>query len=335
MRADWVSRAGQECINGTLVANYSSHGIVGMAVAQSRGSSTYGAWSPAGYSGVRVDITKNRNTNIRIELITTSGEVYCHDNLPTGCINLTWANFATECWGTSGTRYNGTAPLERVQLYAPGDANSTVQYDYCLKELYPTKGNSPDPDTDTGTPPDTDTGASCNEPNKQVCSNESGTHCGYSYEFWSDQTGDCMTLKSGGNFSMAWQGVNSNVLARKGRRPGTGNEAVTFNALQYTSNGNSYLGIYGWMKNVPAAHPGDLVEYYIIENWVNYNPSTGQGAQSYGAFQTADGATYTLARSTRTNEASIDGNRPFIQYKSLLTSKSNICNVYVEKNFAD
>ncbi len=326
LSADWVSGAGSVCINGTLVADYSSLGIVGMAVAQPRGSSTYGAWSPAGHSGVRVDIAKNLSTNIRMELLTAAGDAYCYDSLPAGGVDLTWSDFATECWGTDGNRYDGTAPIERVQIYAPGDANTVVEYDFCIHAMHPISGSGTDPN------PDTDTGASCNEADREVCGNATGTHCGYSYEFWSDRSGDCMTLKSGGNFYMAWSGSDSNVLARKGRRPGTGNEVVTFSAPQYTSNGNSYLGIYGWMKNVPVASPGDLVEYYIIENWIDYNP-TGGGAQSHGTFQTADGATYALATSTRTNMPSIEGDRTFIQYWSVRNSKRSSGTVNVAEHF--
>lgn len=62
--------------------------------------------------------------------------------------------------------------------------------------------------------------------------------------------------------------------------------------------------MYGWTRN-------PLVEYYVIESYGTYNPSSG--AQRKGSFQT-DGGTYDIATSTRYNQPSIDGTRTFQQY---------------------
>jgi endo-1,4-beta-xylanase len=62
--------------------------------------------------------------------------------------------------------------------------------------------------------------------------------------------------------------------------------------------------VYGWTRN-------PLVEYYVIESYGTYNPSSG--AQIKGSFQT-DGGTYNVAVSTRYNQPSIDGTRTFQQY---------------------
>lgn len=79
----------------------------------------------------------------------------------------------------------------------------------------------------------------------------------------------------------------------------------------YQPNGNSYLAVYGWMRN-------PLVEYYIVENFGTYDPSSD--ATPLGEV-TCDGSTYRLAESWRYNQPSIDGTQTFQQYWSVRTSK--------------
>ena len=97
---------------------------------------------------------------------------------------------------------------------------------------------------------------------------------GYSYEIWLDTTGGSgsMTLGSGGTFNTEWsaQVSSGNFLARRGRNYDASKKATQYGnivmdyAADYTASaqGNSRLCVYGWMKD-------PLVEYYIIEDWVN------------------------------------------------------------------
>ncbi|KAK2783956.1 hypothetical protein FQN53_008877 [Emmonsiellopsis sp. PD_33] len=76
-------------------------------------------------------------------------------------------------------------------------------------------------------------------------------------------------------------------------------------------NGNSYLAIYGWARN-------PLIEYYIVENFGNYNPSSG--ATKKGTV-TVERGTYGVLVGTRTNQPFIDGIQTLQQFWSVRQQK--------------
>lgn len=152
-----------------------------------------------------------------------------------------------------------------------------------------------------------------------------GTSGGFYYSFWTD-TPNSVTYTNGnaGQFSMRWSG-NGNHVGGKGWRTGsarfvaptlftrpslTHRRTINFSGT-YSPNGNSYLAIYGWTRN-------PLIEYYIVESFGTYNPSTG--ASKKGEV-TVDGSVYDIYTSTRTNAPSIDGNRTFQQFWSVRRNK--------------
>jgi endo-1,4-beta-xylanase len=147
------------------------------------------------------------------------------------------------------------------------------------------------------------------EADKTVTSNSTGTHNGSFYSFWQPARGGSMTLKSGGSYSATWNQGARNIVVGKGWKPGS-SHTVNYSG-SFNCNGNCYLSLYGWTTN-------PLIEYYIVENYGNYNPSSG--ATRLGSVNT-DGGTYDIYRTQRVNQPSIIGTATFYQYWSVRQQK--------------
>jgi endo-1,4-beta-xylanase len=160
----------------------------------------------------------------------------------------------------------------------------------------------------------------CMEAEKTSCSNQTGSHCGYTYEYWKDQGTGCLTNTAAG-FRVDWNNIN-NLLGRKGLRPGSKTQVVTYSA-DYQPNGNSYLCVYGWTKS-------PLVEYYIVDSWGSWRPPGGEG---HMGTVTADNGTYDIYRTQRVNQPSIEGTATFYQYWSVRTQKRTSGTITVADHF--
>ncbi|WP_212846813.1 glycoside hydrolase family 11 protein [Actinoplanes ianthinogenes] len=142
------------------------------------------------------------------------------------------------------------------------------------------------------------------EADRTITSNQTGTHNGYFFSYWKDSGNVTMTLGAGGSYSVQMNGINNSVVG-KGWKPGS-SHTVNYSG-SFNCGGNCYLALYGWTTN-------PLIEYYVVENFGNYNPSTG--AQRLGSV-TTDGSTYDIYRTQRVNQPSIIGTATFYQYWSV------------------
>ncbi|MBN1646585.1 MAG: glycoside hydrolase family 11 protein [Spirochaetales bacterium] len=150
---------------------------------------------------------------------------------------------------------------------------------------------------------------------KEVTRNGPNKHNGYTYELWNQNSlgNALMTLRAGCTFDFQWSGTY-NTLARIGLRPGFDATVVAYNVENYSvKRGLSYLCIYGWTYNKETRD--NLVEFYIVDNWINFRPPGGGGTLM--GTVTVDGDEYDIYTSLRTEQPSILGTRTFYQYWSV------------------
>ncbi|MBR6071091.1 MAG: glycoside hydrolase family 11 protein [Ruminococcus sp.] len=150
---------------------------------------------------------------------------------------------------------------------------------------------------------------------------ETGTYGDYHHEIWQADTPNSSTMtlyESGGGFSTTWKcGPNNskgNFLARRGLFYGLNNSKHWQDYGGFTcdfdcdwsagSSGNSRICIYGWTQN-------PLVEFYIIEDWKNWRPTSNNAKQV-----TIDGSVYDVFTNPM-NSYTIEGNKAFTQYISV------------------
>ena len=176
-----------------------------------------------------------------------------------------------------------------------------------------------------------------------VSSNKVGKIGDIGYELW-DENG------SGGNATFYSDGsMDCNItsakdyLCRAGLSLGSdktykdlGGDMIAEFKLIKNSGQNvqySYIGVYGWMRNVSGA-PSNLVEYYVIDNTLSqYMPSDWIGDTKLGNI-TVDGGSYTVYRNTRYGP-SIDGDTQFYQYFSVRSSPRDCGTINISEHMRE
>jgi len=161
-----------------------------------------------------------------------------------------------------------------------------------------------------------------------LTSNLTGTNNGFYFSFWKDSGSASMTLQNGGRYQSQWTNNTNNWVGGKGWKPGNSSRTINYTGYYGGSNSqNTYVALYGWTRS-------PLIEYYVIESYGSYNPSSCSGGTDYGSF-VSDGATYNVRRCLRQNQPSIDGNTTFYQYFSVRNPKKGFGNISGTVTFAN
>jgi endo-1,4-beta-xylanase len=161
------------------------------------------------------------------------------------------------------------------------------------------------------------------EADRTLTSNATGTHNGYFFSFWKDSGSASMTLRADGRYSSSWNNSTNNWVGGKGWATGS-RRTVSYSGTYNPGNNNTYLALYGWTRN-------PLIEYYVVENFGSYNPSSG--ATRFGTV-TTDGGTYDILRSQRVNQPCIDGDRcTFYQFWSVRQQKRSSGTITTANHF--
>ena len=135
---------------------------------------------------------------------------------------------------------------------------------------------------------------------KTVSRNEVGKIGNIGYELWDENGngGGSATFYDDGSMDCSITNAKD-YLCRAGLSLGStqtydqldGDMVAEFKLIKTPGNNvqYSYIGVYGWMENVPGA-PNGLVEYYVIDNTLSqYMPSDWIGDTKLGDI-TVDGA---------------------------------------------
>jgi hypothetical protein len=153
----------------------------------------------------------------------------------------------------------------------------------------------------------------------------------YDYQLWYDHANSASaTFYSDGSMSCKFSGAGD-YLCRSGLQFNSdktydqmgGDIIAEYKLVKKNIQGvdYSYVGVYGWMENVPGA-PNGLVEYYIVDNTLStYMPGDWVGNKKVATNVSIDGGIYTVYRNTRTGPAiGGSGNKEFYQYFSIRNS---------------
>ncbi|KAI0476039.1 Xyn11A, glycoside hydrolase family 11 protein [Xylariaceae sp. FL0804] len=144
---------------------------------------------------------------------------------------------------------------------------------------------------------------------KRLSTSETGTNNGFYYSFWTDG-GATVDYENGdaGEYSITWSG-DGDFVGGKGWETGS-DRSIAFSG-SFEPGTNAYLAVYGWSTD-------PLHEYYIVENYGDYNPGS---AGTYMGTVDSDDSTYDIYTAERTDAASIEGTSTFTQFWSIRQDK--------------
>ncbi|KGO70268.1 Concanavalin A-like lectin/glucanases superfamily [Penicillium italicum] len=156
---------------------------------------------------------------------------------------------------------------------------------------------------------------------RAITTSQQGTSNGYFYSFWTNGGGS-VSYNNGasGEYSVNWSNCGS-FTSGKGWATGSSRD-IHFSG-SFKPSGNAYLAVYGWTT-------GPLVEYYIMENYGDYNPGK---SMTFKGTVFSDGSEYDIYTHQQVNQPSISGTATFNQYWSIRRTKRSSGTVTTANHF--
>ena len=165
----------------------------------------------------------------------------------------------------------------------------------------------------------------------------------YTYDVWVEK--ECgsgsITLGNGANFMAEWSASvpNGNFIARRGLDFGDQKKATDYDYLKleyeadfnqtdtYREIGHSSLYVSGWFQNLGLDENVPLVEYFIIEDWVDWCPDGN------GKIVTIDGEQYKIFQMECTGPTINSGSETYKRYYSVRQSRRTSGRINVSEHF--
>ena len=152
----------------------------------------------------------------------------------------------------------------------------------------------------------------------------------YDYSYWNYENEGEVSFDgdktNGGEFSCSWKDVYScsfskgHIFEDADRSYKELGDISCDYTLDYSSKGNSYYGIHGWVENREKGYQQNkYAEFLIVDGYVDYRP---HGDETPLSSVTVDGCTYDIYR---VKNASFDSPILF-QYVSVISSEDNKAN---------
>ncbi|OJJ47373.1 hypothetical protein ASPZODRAFT_16054 [Penicilliopsis zonata CBS 506.65] len=158
---------------------------------------------------------------------------------------------------------------------------------------------------------------------RQITTSTTGTSDGWYYSFWTNGGGTVdYTNDDGGEYTVTWEDCGD-FTCGKGWEVGSERD-ITFSA-DFSPSGNAYLAVYGWTEN-------PLIEYYILENYGDYDPGT---EMTYMGSVESDGSLYYIYEHEQVDQPSVESDSStFMQYWSIRVDLRSEGTVTTANHFA-
>jgi hypothetical protein len=126
------------CANGTVPADDTAGAGIGWNISQAAGTSTTA--KAAITTPVKVSLA-GATAGMRVQLSASSTVQYCYTLTVGTGETIPLKSFRTNCWedatSTTSKAYDGTTPIEAIQIVVPGAMAAAKTFDFCVLDVEP------------------------------------------------------------------------------------------------------------------------------------------------------------------------------------------------------